>query len=62
MSRAYSSDDINKLKTLVNEGVQVTQEVTDLKEGLRDTVKALGLHSSMIVLKLNQSIRNLKIC
>lgn len=57
MSRAYSSDDINKLKTLVNEGVQVTQEVTDLKEGLRDTVKAVAEELQIKPSTINKAIR-----
>ena len=57
MSRAYSSDDINKLKTLINEGVQVTQEVTDLKEGLRDTVKAVAEELQIKPSTINKAIR-----
>ena len=57
MSRAFSSDDINKLKTLINEGVQVTQEVTDLKEGLRDTVKAISEELQIKPATINKAIR-----
>jgi uncharacterized protein YpuA (DUF1002 family) len=57
MSRAFSSDDINKLRTLINEGVQVTQEVTDLKEGLRDTVKAIAEEMQIKPSTLNKAIR-----
>ena len=57
MSRAFSSDDINKLKTLINEGVQATQEVTDLKEGLRDTVKAISEELQIKPATINKAIR-----
>ena len=40
--KVYSIDEIAKLKQLVTEGVQVTQEMQDLREGLGDTVKAIA--------------------
>jgi len=57
MSGTWSSEDVNKLRTLINEGVQVTQEVTDLKEGLRDTVKAIAEELQIKPAVLNKAIR-----
>ena len=37
-----SPENISRLKQLVADGVQVMQEVEDLKEGLSDTVKAIA--------------------
>ena len=38
----FSSDDQAKIKAVISSGTNVKQEVKDLKEGLRDTVKAVG--------------------
>ena len=38
----YSTDDVARLKALVQEGVIVKREVQDLNEGLNDTVKAIA--------------------
>lgn len=38
----YSTDDVARLKQLVQEGVIVKREVQDLNEGLADTVKAIA--------------------
>ncbi len=38
----YSTDDVDRLKLLVQEGVIVKREVQDLNEGLNDTVKAIA--------------------
>ena len=38
----YSTDDVARLKALVQEGVIVKREVQDLNEGLSDTVKAIA--------------------
>lgn len=40
--RTFSADEKVKLTKLVNEGMRVLQEVTDLQEGLRETVKAIA--------------------
>ena len=37
-----SSEDKAKLTQLVDEGMQVLQEVDDLKGGLRDTIKSIA--------------------
>ena len=40
--RVYGQDEKAKLERLVNEGAQVLQEVNDLQEGLKETVKAVA--------------------
>jgi hypothetical protein len=41
-TRIYTQEDIIRLKTLVNEGCEVLQEMDALKEGLNDTVKHIA--------------------
>jgi len=55
--RSFSDNEINKLKQLVSEGIQVTGEVETLKEGLRDTVKAIAEEMDMKPAVLNKAIR-----
>ncbi len=54
---SYSSQDIDKLKRIVQEGIHVTQEVDTLKEGLRDTVKAIAEELDIKPSVLNKAIR-----
>lgn len=37
-----SAENIARLKQLVTDGVQVNQEIDDLKAGLNDTIKAIA--------------------
>lgn len=53
----FSEADVNKLKHLIKEGIQVTQEVDTLKEGLRDTVKAIAEEMDLNAGTLNKAIR-----
>jgi hypothetical protein len=46
-----------KLTKVINEGVQVTQEVSDLKEGLKETVKALAEELQIKPGVINKAIR-----
>ena len=55
--RTFNSNEIAKLKTLMNEGIQVTGEVETLREGLRDTVKAIAEEMDMKPAVLNKAIR-----
>ena len=55
--KVYSIDEIAKLKQLVNEGVQVTQEMQDLREGLSDTVKAIAQELDIKAATLNKAIK-----
>ena len=56
-TRTYSSDEITKLKQLITEGVQVNQELDALKEGLRETVKAVAEELDTKPSVLNKDIR-----
>ena len=56
-TRTYSSDEITKLKQLIKEGVQVNQELDALKEGLRETVKAVAEELDTKPSVLNKAIR-----
>lgn len=55
--RSFSDSEINKLKQLMSEGIQVTGEVETLKEGLKDTVKAIAEEMDMKPATLNKAIR-----
>ena len=55
--RTFNSNEIAKLKQLMNEGIQVTGEVETLREGLRDTVKAIAEEMDMQPAVLNKAIR-----
>jgi hypothetical protein len=41
-NRVFTSEERAKLTQLVNEGTQVLQEVEDLNDGLRDTIKSIA--------------------
>lgn len=57
MAKIYGPEEKSKLEKLINEGSIVMQEVEDLQEGLKETVKAvaeeLGIKASVI----NKAIR-----
>jgi len=53
----FSEQDSQKLKRIVQEGIQVTEEVNTLKEGLRDTVKAVAEEMNIKPAVLNKAIR-----
>ncbi len=52
-----SPENIARLKQLVADGVQVMQEVEDLKEGLSDTVKAIAEELEVKPAQLNKLIK-----
>ena len=56
-TRTYSSDEITKLKQLITEGVQVNQELDALKEGLRETVKAVAEELNVKPALINKAIK-----
>ena len=56
-TKTYSIDEIAKLKQLVSEGVQVSQEIQDLREGLSDTVKAVAQEMEIKAATLNKAIK-----
>jgi len=51
-----SSEDKTKLTQLVEEGMQVLQEVDDLKGGLRDTIKSIADEMDIKPNVLNKAI------
>ena len=53
----FSEADVIKLKHLIKEGIQVTQEVETLREGLRDTVKAIAEEMDIKPSVLNKAVR-----
>ena len=55
--RTFNPSEIAKLKQLMNEGIQVTGEVEALREGLKDTVKAISEEMDMKPATLNKAIR-----
>ena len=57
MSTHFSQPDIDKLKRIISEGIQVTQEIETLREGLRDTVKAIAEEINIKPATLNKAIR-----
>ena len=56
MSTTFSDSDIQKLKQLVNEGIQVKSELEALKGGLSDTVKAIAEELDVKPAVLNKAI------
>lgn len=55
--RTFNPTEIAKLKQLMTEGIQVTGEVEALREGLKDTVKAISEEMDMKPAVLNKAIR-----
>lgn len=55
--RNFTNDQKAKLKTLVQDGINVNQECTDLKAGLADTVKALSQELDIPGSVLNKVIK-----
>ena len=53
----FSSTDVDKLKRIVTEGIQVNQEIDTLRDGLRDTVKAIAEEIGVKPAVLNKAIR-----
>lgn len=50
------SDDIVRLRKIVEEGVRVKQEVKDLNDSLRDTIKDLAAELEVPVKTINKAI------
>ncbi|MAH07533.1 hypothetical protein CMI38_04765 [Candidatus Pacearchaeota archaeon] len=55
-ARMFDADSTAKLKRLIEEGMQVKQEVSDLNAGLRETVKALSEELEIKPAMLNKAI------
>ena len=56
-SRVYGAEEKAKRERLVNEGVNVLQEVEDLQEGLRDTVKSIAEELEIKPALINKAIK-----
>jgi len=56
-TRTFSTEEVAKLKRLVTEGIQVTSEMETLKEGLKETVKAVAEEMDIKPSVLNKAIR-----
>ena len=57
INRAFSIEEQTRLKQLIQEGCQVQLELDTLKEGLRDTVKAVAEEMDIKPATLNKAIR-----
>ena len=57
MSRAFGTTDTSKLKQIVSEGITVSREIEDLREGLKDTVDAVAKEMDLKPSVLNKAIR-----
>jgi len=55
--KVFGAEEKAKLIQIVNEGVNVLQEVTDLQEGLRDTVKAVAEELDIKPALINKAIK-----
>jgi hypothetical protein len=55
--RTYGAEEKAKLERLVREGVTVLQEVEDLNEGLKDTVKAVAEELNIKPALINKAIK-----
>ena len=56
-NRSFNGEEQARLKRLIDEGMQVTFEIESLKEGLRDTVKAIAEEMDLKPGVLNKAIR-----
>lgn len=55
--RVYGPEEKAKLERLVNEGATVMQEVADLQEGLKETVKAVAEELNIKPALINKAIK-----
>lgn len=55
--RDFSEAELNKLKQLIGEGVQVLDETQTLRDGLKDTVTAIAEELDIKPAVLNKAIR-----
>jgi vacuolar-type H+-ATPase subunit I/STV1 len=53
----FNEKDLNKLKHLIKEGIQVMQELETLREGLKDTTKAIAEELDIKPAILNKAVR-----
>ncbi len=53
----FNEEEKTRLKKLIDEGMQVTYEVETLREGLRETVKAIAEEMELKPAVLNKAIK-----
>jgi len=56
-NKTFNAEEQARLKKLIDEGCQVESEVEVLKEGLRDTVKAIAEEMDLKPAVLNKAIK-----
>jgi hypothetical protein len=56
-SRSYSTADINKLKELFNDGMSTMRKIEDLREGLKEAVKAIAEEMEMKPAVLSKALK-----
>ncbi len=56
-NKTFNEEEKTRLKKLINEGMQVTYEVETLREGLRETVKAIADEMELKPAVLNKAIK-----
>lgn len=57
MSRAYGPEESKKLQTLISEGGTVMREIDDLRESLKETVKAVAEELQLKPAVINRAIK-----
>jgi transposase-like protein len=55
--RTYGAEEKAKLERLVKEGITVLQEIEDLQEGLKETVKAVAEELDVKPALINKAIK-----
>lgn len=56
-NKTFNTEEQARLKKLIDEGMQVTYEIETLKEGLRETVKAIAEEMELKPGVINKAIR-----
>jgi len=56
-TRNFNEDEVNKLKHLLGEGIQILTETETLRDGLKDTVAAIAEELNVKPAVLNKAIR-----
>lgn len=55
--RTYGAEEKAKLERLVNEGITVLQEIEDLQQGLKDTIKSVAEELNIKPALINKAIK-----
>lgn len=56
-NRTFTSDDLLKLKEIISQGIKIHQQVDDLREGLKETVKEVANVLNVKPKLINSAIR-----